>query len=328
MSKKTDMWMPIYIGDYLADTGHLTTTQHGAYLLLLMHYWRKLGLPDDDKQLAAIAKLPLRIWLDSKETLQAFFHEGWKHKRIESELQKRLDVSNKRAEAGARGGKSRVGQEAIASSLLKQNASMTQSHTQSKESKEESISRASALDDGWPTDYGDQFWLLYPRRTEKLAAMKKLAALRKSGVVTWADLIAGVKRYAAEKANTEQQFIKHPTVWLNKGCWTDEPATGGNYGNRTANPRQTGHDAILAAAHRKARALDRDGEMAGSTDAPGSADRDGTDHSGPSFGADPLNRIDGDYHRVEPDGERVSEGEIIPPDQNAAWFPDRGRLVS
>jgi len=101
---KRDLWMPLNVGDYLADTGHLTTTQHGAYLLLLMHYWRKRELPDDDKQLAAIAKLPLRIWLDMKETLQAFFHDGWRHKRVEAEIQKRVEVSNKRAAAGAKGG--------------------------------------------------------------------------------------------------------------------------------------------------------------------------------------------------------------------------------
>lgn len=96
--------MPLNVGDYLADTGHLTTTQHGAYLLLLMHYWRKRELPEDDKQLAAIAKLPLRIWLDTRETLQAFFYDGWKHKRVEAEIQKRIEVSNKRALAGAKGG--------------------------------------------------------------------------------------------------------------------------------------------------------------------------------------------------------------------------------
>lgn len=104
MSKKTDLWMPLYIGDYLADTGHLSTTQHGAYLLLLMHYWRKRELPDDDKQLAAIAKLPLRIWLDTKETIQAFFHDGWKHKKVESEMEKRATVSAKRSRAGYNGG--------------------------------------------------------------------------------------------------------------------------------------------------------------------------------------------------------------------------------
>lgn len=138
MTKKTDIWMPLYIGDYLADTGHLTTTQHGAYLLLLMHYWRKRELPADDKQLAAIAKLPLRIWLDVKETMQAFFYDGWKHHRIESELAKRAAVSNKRAEAGAKGGAKGGAKKAdkepsncsdFASSLLKQNGSMTQSQS-------------------------------------------------------------------------------------------------------------------------------------------------------------------------------------------------------
>jgi uncharacterized protein YdaU (DUF1376 family) len=101
---KRDLWMPLNVGDYLADTGHLSTTQHGAYLLLLMHYWRKRELPIEDKQLAAIAKLPLRIWLDMRETIQAFFFEGWRHKRVEAEIAKRIEVSEKRAAAGAKGG--------------------------------------------------------------------------------------------------------------------------------------------------------------------------------------------------------------------------------
>src|SRR5580700_11137528 len=97
-------WMPLYVGDYLGDTGHLTTVQHGAYFLLMMHYWRKGELPDDDKQLAAITKLPARIWLDCRETLQAFFYDGWRHKRIDAELAKMQSVSDKRAQAGYKGG--------------------------------------------------------------------------------------------------------------------------------------------------------------------------------------------------------------------------------
>jgi uncharacterized protein YdaU (DUF1376 family) len=62
-------WMPLYVGDYLGDTGHLTTTQHGAYLLLMMHYWRKGELPDDDKQLSKITKLPLKVWTEYRETI-------------------------------------------------------------------------------------------------------------------------------------------------------------------------------------------------------------------------------------------------------------------
>ena len=63
-------WMPLYVGDYLGDTGHLTTTQHGAYFLLMMHYWRKGELPDDDRQLSKITKLPLRTWREYRPTLQ------------------------------------------------------------------------------------------------------------------------------------------------------------------------------------------------------------------------------------------------------------------
>ncbi len=69
-------WMPLYVGDYLGDTGHLTTTQHGAYLLLMMHYWRKGELPDDDRQLSKIAKLPLKTWCDYRATLAGFLLRG------------------------------------------------------------------------------------------------------------------------------------------------------------------------------------------------------------------------------------------------------------
>src|SRR5277367_2528966 len=97
-------WMPLYVGEYLGDTGHLTTAQHGAYLLLMMHYWRKGELPDDDRQLSKITKLPLKTWCDYRPMLQDFFHTGWKHKRIDAELERMVRVSEKRAIAGQKGG--------------------------------------------------------------------------------------------------------------------------------------------------------------------------------------------------------------------------------
>lgn len=79
-------WMPLYVADYLADTGHLTTAEHGAYLLLIMHYWKNGGLPDDDGKLARIARCSLRDWLGMRQTLSEFFGEGWTHGRIEREI--------------------------------------------------------------------------------------------------------------------------------------------------------------------------------------------------------------------------------------------------
>jgi len=90
--------------------------------------------------------------------------------------------------------------------------------------------------DDWPSDYGEQFWRAYPRKTEKLAAMKKLATLRKSGIVTFADLLMGVKRYATANINTDLKFVKQPPAWLNAGCWADEIQPGGSNGTRNFSP--------------------------------------------------------------------------------------------
>jgi uncharacterized protein YdaU (DUF1376 family) len=94
MIPKVDIWMPFYIGDYLAGTGHLSTTQHGAYLLLLMHYWTTgKPLPNDDKKLANIAKLSFDDWLDIKPTISEFFIIGgdkWTNRRLERELKTAL----------------------------------------------------------------------------------------------------------------------------------------------------------------------------------------------------------------------------------------------
>jgi len=116
--------------------------------------------------------------------------------------------------------------------------------------------------DDWPKDFGDLFWRAFPRKTEKLSAMKKLATIRKSGIVTFADLMAGVKRYAEATSNTEQRYVKHPTTWLNAGCWADELQTGGGR-EGTRNTHKTGHDAMFAVLARKAREIAGDGEMAG-----------------------------------------------------------------
>src|SRR5258708_36281942 len=80
--------MPVFIGDYLADTMHLSTEQHGAYLLLLFHLWRRGSLHDDDGTLAQITGLTSTAWSQARPVLGEFFqiHDGlWRHGRVERE---------------------------------------------------------------------------------------------------------------------------------------------------------------------------------------------------------------------------------------------------
>lgn len=113
MTRKPDDWMPLHIGKYLADTTHLTRDQHGAYLLLLMAYWRRGGpLPAEDGRLAAIAKATSAEWRKLKPALTEFFtiEDGcWVQKRAETELSKAKALTEKKAEAGASGARSKWG---------------------------------------------------------------------------------------------------------------------------------------------------------------------------------------------------------------------------
>lgn len=101
--------MPLYVGSYLAKTGHLTTLQHGAYLLLILHYWANGGLPKDEKQLMAIARMTAEEWSGNCHVIASFFHDGWKHSKVEEELEKCRNISEKRALAGLKGAWSKHG---------------------------------------------------------------------------------------------------------------------------------------------------------------------------------------------------------------------------
>jgi uncharacterized protein YdaU (DUF1376 family) len=100
--------MSWHIGDYKKDTGHLRAAGHGAYFLLTMHYWATGGLPDDDFQLSAIACMTEKEWKRHRPILQRFFHDGWKHKRIDWELGQAHAKYTAKATAGRRGGEAKA----------------------------------------------------------------------------------------------------------------------------------------------------------------------------------------------------------------------------
>ncbi len=88
-------YMQLYIADYLADTMHLSTEEHGAYLLLMFNYWQT-GKPIPKNRLAKIARVPNDRWLSIEQTLSEFFEddgESWVHLRIERDMESVVSTS-------------------------------------------------------------------------------------------------------------------------------------------------------------------------------------------------------------------------------------------
>lgn len=116
-------WYPRYPGDYSKDTAHLSMMEHGAYILLLDHYY-STG-PIDTKQCFSNASLMpdhSRIYriagAHTKEETQAvdnvimyffFLKDGFYHqKRADEVIEKQRQSHEKRSSAGAKGGKAKA----------------------------------------------------------------------------------------------------------------------------------------------------------------------------------------------------------------------------
>lgn len=112
---KADIWMPLYIGDYLSDTMHLTTEQHGAYLLLIMHYWKSgKPLPSCPQKLATICKLSPDAWSIAQADLKQFFDTEtdpslWIHGRIKDEMEKAGEKKEKASDKARKAAEARYG---------------------------------------------------------------------------------------------------------------------------------------------------------------------------------------------------------------------------
>lgn len=97
--------MNFYHTDYLADTVEFSTIEHGAYLLLIIAYWRNGVLPDDETKLRRITRMSPKEWAAARDTLAGKFQDGWKHKRIDAELERCKVAYERRAAAGRKGGR-------------------------------------------------------------------------------------------------------------------------------------------------------------------------------------------------------------------------------
>ena len=85
--------MPTKVGDFLAETAHLSAAEVGAYHLLQMYYWTHCRLPADEDAIRRISRMTPRQWSTSRDVLKALFAEGWRHAALDLEIRHALEIS-------------------------------------------------------------------------------------------------------------------------------------------------------------------------------------------------------------------------------------------
>lgn len=137
-AKPKAIWYAWFPGDYASKTATLTLVEHGAYRVLLDHYYEMHG------SMVANATLLLRVCRAFDPTEVAAVHavlaryfverDGYyHHERADAELAKRALLREKRAAAGSKGGKQKV---ANATNLLASGKDVCHPQQQLQHSKE------------------------------------------------------------------------------------------------------------------------------------------------------------------------------------------------
>ena len=101
--------MPMYWDAYLADTTHLTTEEHGAYMLLLGAMWRRDGsVPDNDADNARILGLTKLKWRRMKDRLSGlliFENDTITQEKLRKTWKKTQEKIEVNTQNGAKGGR-------------------------------------------------------------------------------------------------------------------------------------------------------------------------------------------------------------------------------
>lgn len=100
-------WKQFFIADHVAETMHLSTLEHGAYMLLLLHYWRSKELPVCEIDLRRITRLSAAQWRKARQKLLAFFSQdgdAYRSAKFDAEIKRadtQIEAKTQRAKAAA-----------------------------------------------------------------------------------------------------------------------------------------------------------------------------------------------------------------------------------
>jgi uncharacterized protein YdaU (DUF1376 family) len=230
--------LPLFTDAYLADTRHLSTEQHGAYLLLLMEAWRRpaCSLPDDDELLARLACMSMESWQVQRATVMAFWKldgrkKEWTQSRLTDEREYVRQKSRSQSHKAASRWKNKEKWDAAAMpegmpegmpEACPDDAptpTPTIVSTNVLTSSEPAVSNGSGTRKGKAKSAGyspefEAFWIAYPS-TKGQSKLDGFKAWQKLSEEDQAQAVASLPAYAAELKAESWRKVKHVQGYLN-----------------------------------------------------------------------------------------------------------------
>lgn len=254
-------WYPRYAGDYIRKTRHLSMLEHGAYNMLLDHYYatgkpieisNASLLPDHSR----VYRLCSAVTKEEKQAvdsvLEMFFEltdEGYINRKAAEVIAKQLAAHERRVNAGRKGGKQ-------SSSNAKPKPKQSSRKPEPEPDILDIYIRGARLDCNMSFE---MFWNAYPGnrpKGNKQTARQKYGDVFKELLKDEAQANAFFDAVDAYKAFCESgNYNQHASTWLNQKGWqTDWQAqiTKGddNEKNRHSRARGSKSDRAKAAVAR------------------------------------------------------------------------------
>lgn len=211
----------LYIGDYQRDTAHLSVTEHGAYLLMLQHYYATEKPLPTGKSLHRMLRAQERSEREAIDTIVTQFWKetdsGLVNPRSDREIGKAEHQRSVNKEIGKLGGRpKRIKTESVSESEPNDNPNQTPDTRHQTNTPKP----PAAAPDGFA-----QFWQRYPKKVGRPAAERAFRSAKLNGHLP--EVLADVEAKARSPGWTKDggQFVPNPATYLNQRRWEDQQTT-------------------------------------------------------------------------------------------------------
>ena len=209
----------LYIGDYQRDTAHLSIAEHGAYMLMLQHYYATEKPLPTGKALHRMLRAQDRAERDAIDLVAEQFwtttDAGLVNERADAEIAKARTQADTNARIAREREDKRKASRQEHESCTNRATNDQPNHSQKRKPPNPPAAVAAGF---------VEFWQAWPRKVSKGDAEKAWSKVRPDGILL-AQILSAIGENLRKNEQWKRdggQYIPHPATWLNRRGWEDE----------------------------------------------------------------------------------------------------------